>query len=134
MSEQQNLSGGEIVDKASDLAQQNPDAARSMIDKVEDAVDTATGGRFSEQIDKAGDLIEDKLGLPNNQGGTEPAPGETSQTDQPAETPQIDPTPTEQSPGAPEDTAPPAEPVDPQAQPAPDGDVLDGPPQQDPRE
>lgn len=57
---------GEYVDKAKDYAQQNPDQARSFIDKIEDFVDEKTGGKYSAQIDQAGDWVEGQLGLPNN--------------------------------------------------------------------
>ena len=57
---------GEYVDKAKDHAQQNPDRARSVIDKIEDFVDEKTGGKYSAQVDRAGDFIEGQLGLPNN--------------------------------------------------------------------
>ena len=44
---------GEYVDKAKDHAQQNPDRARSVIDKIEDFVDEKTGGKYSAQVDRA---------------------------------------------------------------------------------
>ena len=63
---QQFGNAGEYVDKAKDYAQQNPDQARSFIDKVEDFVDQKTGGKYSAQVDQAGDWVEGQLGLPNN--------------------------------------------------------------------
>ncbi|WP_282004705.1 antitoxin [Propioniciclava sinopodophylli] len=63
---QQNGNTGEYVAKAKDYAQQNPDQARSFIDKIEDFVDEKTGGKYSAQIDQAGDWVEGQLGLPNN--------------------------------------------------------------------
>lgn len=134
MSEQKhNLSGDEIADKAGDLARSNPDAARSVIDKVEDAVDTATGGRFSDAVDKAGDMLEEKLGLPNNQGGTEPAP--TDPAPVPTEPAPTDPgTPTEPAPVPTEPTVPfpDTEPAQPGRAPASDGEFA--PPREDGRE
>ena len=64
---------GEYVDKANDYAQQNPDQARSFIDKIEDFVDEKTGGKYSAQIDQAGDWVEGQLGLPNNTNNPLPA-------------------------------------------------------------
>ena len=63
---QQFGNAGEYVDKAKDYAQQNPDQARSFIDKVEDFVDQKTGGKYSAQVDQAGDWVAGQLGLPNN--------------------------------------------------------------------
>ena len=63
---QQFGNAGEYADKARDYAQQNPDQARSFIDKIEDFVDEKTGGKYSAQIDQAGDWVEGQLGLPNN--------------------------------------------------------------------
>ena len=62
---QQFGNAGEYVDKAMDYAQQNPDQARSFIDKVEDFVDQKTGGKYSAQVDQAGDWVEGQLGRPN---------------------------------------------------------------------
>ena len=59
---QQFGNAGEYVDKAKDYAQQNPDQARSFIDKVEDFVDQKTGGKYSAQVDQAGDWVEGQLG------------------------------------------------------------------------
>ncbi|UTT65339.1 antitoxin [Janibacter sp. CX7] len=60
----QQFNGGEYVDKARDAARDHPDQARGAIDKVQEAVDKRTGGKFTSIIDKAGDFVEDKLGLP----------------------------------------------------------------------
>ena len=69
---QQFGNAGEYVDKAKDYAQQNPDQARSFIDKVEDFVDQKTGGKYSAQVDQAGDWVEGQLGLPNNTNNPDP--------------------------------------------------------------
>ena len=85
--QQQPLTGGEALDKAKEYAKDNPDQARSAIDKIEDAVDARTGGKFSELVDKAGDFVEGRLGVPR-ETSAEPAdaPAETP-GDTPAETP-----------------------------------------------
>ena len=76
MSGQQPLSNpGEYVEKAKDHARDNPEQARSAIDKVEDLIDDRTGGRFSDIVDKGGDLLEEHLGLPDP--GPEPGPAPT---------------------------------------------------------
>lgn len=62
----QQFNAGEYVDKAKGYAQQNPEQARSFIDKIEDFVDERTGGQYSAQVDQAGDWVEGQLGLPNN--------------------------------------------------------------------
>ncbi len=88
---QQFGNAGEYADKARDYAQQNPDQARSFIDKIEDFVDEKTGGKYSAQVDQAGDWVEGQLGLPNN-------------TNNPAEpTTPVDPEATPVDPDAPTD-------------------------------
>lgn len=52
-----------FMDKAKDMAGEHPDQARQGIDKVEDAVDAKTGGKFAGQVDKGGDMAEKGLGL-----------------------------------------------------------------------
>ena len=54
-----NLTGPEAIDKVKDLAKEHPDVARSTIDKVEDVVDSQTGGKFKDWVDKGGDLLVD---------------------------------------------------------------------------
>ncbi|MDO5535764.1 MAG: antitoxin [Propionibacteriaceae bacterium] len=65
---------GEYIDKAKGYAQENPDHARSFIDKVEDFVDEKTGGKHAAQVDQAGDWVEGQLGLPNNTNNPDPDP------------------------------------------------------------
>ena len=71
----------DALNKAKDYARDNPEHARSAIDKVEDIIDQRTGGKYSSQVDKAGDWIEGKLGLPSNTNNPEPA----EPADKPAE-------------------------------------------------
>lgn len=81
----QKFNGGEYADKARDAAREHPDQARGAIDKVQEVVDKRTGGKFTSIIDKAGDFVEDKLGLPEDKKaepkGEEPAEpkGESTQ-------------------------------------------------------
>ena len=55
-----------IIAKAKDFAGKNPDKVRDGIDKAEAVVDEKTGGKYSAQVDQAGDWVEGQLGLPNN--------------------------------------------------------------------
>ena len=100
MSDQQsnpsNLTGPEAIDKVKDLAKDHPDVARSTIDKVEDVVDSQTGGKFKDWVDKGGDLLEKALGV--------------DKASAPAPTPAPTPVP---APGDPSQPAPPSEPTQP---------------------
>ena len=91
---QQFGNAGEYVDKAMDYAQQNPDQARSFIDKVEDFVDQKTGGKYSAQVDQAGDWVEGQLGMANNTNNPDPQAPADAPADppvDPADVPQVDP-------------------------------------------
>lgn len=95
----QKFNGGEYVDKARDAARDNPDKARSAIDKVQEVANQRTGGKFGSLIEKAGDFVEDKLGLPEDTAAedTTPAPEDAGA---PAPKPQA------QAPAPKQDTAP----------------------------
>lgn len=82
----QQFNTGEYIDKAKDYAQQNPDHARSAIDKVEDFIDAKTGGKYSNQVDQAGDWLEGQLGMANNTNNPDPQ----APADAPAD-PAVDP-------------------------------------------
>ena len=97
-----NLTGPEAIDKVKDLAKEHPDVARSTNDKVEDVVDSQTGGKFKDWVDKGGDLLEKALGVDE---ASAPAP-----TPAPAPPPTPSPTP---APGDPTQPAPPTEPTQP---------------------
>ena len=73
----------DIFRRVEDLAKQNPDKARSLIDALEDQVDQRTGGRFKDRVDQAGDLIAGRLGVSSQQ--------ETPPPVQPDAAPQADP-------------------------------------------
>lgn len=118
MSDQpQKFNGGEYVDKARDAARDNPDQARSAIDKVQDAVNQRTGGKFESIIDKAGDFVEDKLGLPEETKG-EPQDSRTPgpQDSQPTPSEPTEPAP----PQEPQSPEPPSQPQEPTRVPAPE--------------
>ncbi|MDN5716873.1 MAG: antitoxin, partial [Janibacter sp.] len=73
------------------------DKARSAIDKVQEAANRRTGGKFGSLIEKAGDFVEDKLGLPEDTAAedTTPAPEDAGA-----------PAPKPQAPAPKQDTAP----------------------------
>lgn len=62
----------DLINKAKSWASGNPDKARSAIDKVEDIVDSKTGGKYRDKVDKAGDALGGQLGIPKE--GQAPAP------------------------------------------------------------
>ncbi len=51
-----------IFDKAKQFAEDNPDKVNQGIDKAGDLVDERTGGKHSEQVDKAQDAARKHLG------------------------------------------------------------------------
>lgn len=50
-----------MLDKAKELAEQNPEKVDEVIEKVGDFIDEKTGGKFSEQVDKVQEVAKDKL-------------------------------------------------------------------------
>ncbi|AKK02079.1 antitoxin [Corynebacterium epidermidicanis] len=50
-----------LLDKAKELAEQNPDKVDQIIEKVGDVIDEKTGGKFSDQVDQAQEMAKDKL-------------------------------------------------------------------------
>ena len=48
-----------FLDKAKDLAGEHSEQVKQGIDKAEEAVDKATKGKYSSQIDSAGDKAAD---------------------------------------------------------------------------
>lgn len=104
MTESQKFNGGEYVDKARDAARDNPDKARGAIDKAQAEINKRTGGKFGSLIEKAGDFVEDKLGLPEDKAaeGKAPAPKDEGA---PAPKPQA-PKPQTPAPAPTQDSAP----------------------------
>ena len=125
MSDQkQPISGDEAFNTAKDYARDNPDTARSAIDKVEDLLDQKTGGKFSDMIDKGGDFVEGQLGIP-----TESTPPSAPPADPSA--PPADPGSTPTTPTTPSSPSAPEQPSEvPVPNPAPG--TGDPQPQQDP--
>lgn len=61
---------GDLIGKAKDFAQKNPEKVQQAINTVEDKVDQATKGKFTSAVDKAGDAVEKQLGLPDQAAPT----------------------------------------------------------------
>lgn len=57
-----NLSG--LFRKAKNLAQTNPDAVRSGVDKVENVINTRTKGKYADKIAKGSGMVDKALGVP----------------------------------------------------------------------
>lgn len=51
----------DLADKAQDLAQEHPEQLDQAVDRAGDMLDKATGGKFSEHIDNAGDTVVERL-------------------------------------------------------------------------
>ena len=49
----------DLADKAQDLAGEHSDKVKDGLEKAEDLADKATGGKYSDQIDKVGDKAAD---------------------------------------------------------------------------
>lgn len=52
----------ELAQKAKDFARQHPDKVEQGLDKLGDAADKRTGGKYSEQIDKGKEMLQQRLG------------------------------------------------------------------------
>lgn len=87
-----------LFDKIKGYARQNPDKARKALDKVEQTVNSKTGGKYSDKLSKAGDAASKGLGLDENQQGQQTEPGQVGQQSQPGQTPQQGQTPQTQTP------------------------------------
>ena len=56
----------DLLGKAEELAAEHADVVKEGLDKAEDLADQATGGKYTEQIDSAGDKAADYVeGLDN---------------------------------------------------------------------
>jgi hypothetical protein len=107
----------QAIGKAEEYAREHPDQARSTIDKVEDVIDQQTGGRFKDLVDKGGDFLEDRLGIPREQAQPPAEPTTPSEPAPPAPTEPTQPAP---DPGTPDPTSPdPGEPGPTPGEPAP---------------
>ena len=66
----------DIVNKARSMVTSNPDAARKAIDKVEQQINSRTGGKYRDQLSKGGDMLEKRLGVDRRDPGPDDeAPG-----------------------------------------------------------
>lgn len=108
---------GGLFERARDFIKGHPDQAQQGLDKLEEAVDQRTGGRYQDQIERGGEALGERLGLPETGvPGDPPAPPEPGQPvppapGQPTPTPMPGPPVPGPLPGEPERTDEP--PVDP---------------------
>lgn len=58
-----NMSDDQIRNKIRNLAKNQPDTARRMIDAVCSQIDRSTGGRFSGQLDQLQEMVINKIGV-----------------------------------------------------------------------
>ncbi len=73
---------GGVADKAAELGKHAVDAVDGVVDKAADAVDGATGGKFSETIDKVRDKFDgdDEIDLAEKLDVTDGAAAEAADT------------------------------------------------------
>lgn len=74
----------ELTQKARDFARQHPDKVEEGLDKLGDLAAQKTGGKYSGQIDKAEEIIKQRLGEQGSseQGSTEQGSTEQGSTEQ----------------------------------------------------
>lgn len=65
---------GGVFGKVKDFIQGHPEKSQQGLDKLRGVIDEKTGGRYSEQIERARNTVGGTLGIPGEQ--TEPAPGQ----------------------------------------------------------
>jgi ABC-type transporter Mla subunit MlaD len=61
-----------LLDKAKGLLGQHADKVEGAIDKVADAVDEKTGGKYTDQIDKGAEAAKDLVGEDEGQPAADP--------------------------------------------------------------
>lgn len=59
---------GELINKAKQMAGEHPDQVVQGVEKLEELVDRQTGGKFENQIESAGHMIEGFLGVHEHPG------------------------------------------------------------------
>ncbi|MDN5724959.1 MAG: antitoxin [Propionibacteriales bacterium] len=68
-----------IVNKLKGIAQKNPDKVRDALEKVEGAVNSRTGGKYSDKLNRASDAAKGGLGIPDQGRAPGPGPGQPGQ-------------------------------------------------------
>ncbi|HEY0932135.1 MAG TPA: antitoxin [Trebonia sp.] len=58
---------GELFEKAKELAEQHPDQLHQGVEKIEELADGKLGGKFSGQVEQAGNALEGFLGVHHQQ-------------------------------------------------------------------
>lgn len=74
-----------IIAKAKSFASKNPDKVRQGIDKAEAVVNEKTGNKYSDQVSKGADAVEDQLGVDANPNNTPNAPKDGGTADAPTQ-------------------------------------------------
>lgn len=64
-----------LIDKAKKFINDNPDKVRQGIDKIGDAIDQRTGGKYAGKIDRVQDEAAKRLGDDATPGTAPDAPG-----------------------------------------------------------
>jgi hypothetical protein len=67
---------GKLVDQAKKLAGKHPDQVNKGVDKVENAADEKTGGKYDSQVKQAGDRAEGYLGTQDQGTQGQGSPGQ----------------------------------------------------------
>ncbi len=92
------MSNEGLFDKVKDFLKGHPEQAGQGLDRAEQLIDERTGGKYSEQVARGGDMVRQQLGVDDGRpDATLPTPG----TD-----PDVVPTPTPEVPPAPNTPAP----------------------------
>jgi len=63
---------GELLNKAKQMASEHPDQVVKGVEKLEDLVDKQTGGEHGSQIESAGHMVENFLGVHEEPGQQNP--------------------------------------------------------------
>lgn len=63
---------GELVNKAKQMAGEHPDQVVKGVEKLEELVEKQVGGQHHDQVEGAGHMIENFLGVHENEGQQNP--------------------------------------------------------------
>lgn len=70
---------GELINKAKQMAGEHPDQVVTGVEKLEEFVGKETGGKFEGQIESAGHMIENFLGVHEGEGPKQQGEGPEQQ-------------------------------------------------------
>lgn len=60
---------GDFINKAKSLVSGHPEQAKQAFDRVEQAINDKTGGKYADQVAKGESMLQDRLGMPHDQAG-----------------------------------------------------------------